>query len=371
MATMTPKERVLRTIRFEKTDRVPIGMMLDFSAAAWAGMKLSDFELQPQRASEAVERAFGEMGGWDDVFPSWVIGVVFTTLLPLKIRIPGVDLPEDRPHQVVEEPLMKPEDYDLAIKEGMGGLYTELSKRLGRKYDVDVVIETTRKFLPYYGKWEKEKGVYVGMGGVVTIPVDYFSMARSLQEFSKDLFRRPDKVQEACDATIQDSINLGLMAAESVQNKEMFIGATRASATFMSEKMFLRYFFPHLKEACEQFVNEGYTPLLHFDNDWTPFLEHFLELPKKKCILDLDSFTDIFRAKKVLDGHMAIKGDVPATLFSLGTPAKVETYVKKLVQEVGEGGGFILSSGCSVPYDAKFENVKAMVEAGKKYGTYT
>jgi|GEM_PF-5206095 uroporphyrinogen-III decarboxylase len=30
-------------------------------------------------------------------------------------------------------------------------------------------------------------------------------------------------------------------------------------------------------------------------------------------------------------------------------------------------GGFILSSGCSIPIDAKPENVKAMLAAVKKY----
>jgi uroporphyrinogen-III decarboxylase len=42
----------------------------------------------------------------------------------------------------------------------------------------------------------------------------------------------------------------------------------------------------------------------------------------------------------------------------------------KLIQEVGEGGGFILSSGCSVPVDAKTENVKAMIDTAKKHGLY-
>jgi predicted amidohydrolase len=33
----------------------------------------------------------------------------------------------------------------------------------------------------------------------------------------------------------------------------------------------------------------------------------------------------------------------------------------------GRGGGFILSSGCFVPIDAKFENVKAMVDTAKNH----
>jgi uroporphyrinogen-III decarboxylase len=63
-------------------------------------------------------------------------------------------------------------------------------------------------------------------------------------------------------------------------------------------------------------------------------------------------------------------GDVPAVLFRLGTPKDVEKYCMKLIQQVGEGGGFILSSGCSVPVDAKPENVKAMIDTAKKHGVY-
>ena len=37
----------------------------------------------------------------------------------------------------------------------------------------------------------------------------------------------------------------------------------------------------------------------------------FASPPKARCLLALDGKTDIFRAKKILDGHMCILGDVP------------------------------------------------------------
>lgn len=64
---------------------------------------------------------------------------------------------------------------------------------------------------------------------------------------------------------------------------------------------------------------------------------------------------------------MCLMGDVPATLLKLGTVEEVEAYCKKLIDKVGKGGGFILSSGCEVPHDAEFENIKAMIETGKTY----
>ncbi len=45
-------------------------------------------------------------------------------------------------------------------------------------------------------------------------------------------------------------------------------------------------------------------------------------------------------------------------------------YVRRLCEEVGDGGGYILSTGCECPVDAKPENVRAMLEAGRTYGVY-
>ncbi len=96
-------------------------------------------------------------------------------------------------------------------------------------------------------------------------------------------------------------------------------------------------------------------------------LDFFKEIPKGKCILELDSQTDMFQAKKVLGDHMCLMRDVTATVLKLGSPQEVEAYCRRLIDEVGEGGGFILSSGCGIPHDAKPENVRAMVQTGMTY----
>ena len=51
--------------------------------------------------------------------------------------------------------------------------------------------------------------------------------------------------------------------------------------------------------------------------------------------------------------------------MSLGKPEDVETYCKRLIDEVGQDGGFILSNGCSMPSDPKPENVRAMIQIAK------
>ena len=51
-------------------------------------------------------------------------------------------------------------------------------------------------------------------------------------------------------------------------------------------------------------------------------------------------------------------------------PEDVRAACRKAIDDAAEGGGFILSSGCEIPLDAKPENVHAMREAVERYGWY-
>ena len=76
---------------------------------------------------------------------------------------------------------------------------------------------------------------------------------------------------------------------------------------------------------------------------------------------------DIFALKEKVRGHHCIMGNMLPSLLVEKTPQDVENYAKKLMDIVGEDGGYILSTSCDCPLDAKFENVKAMVETGRNY----
>jgi len=141
----------------------------------------------------------------------------------------------------------------------------------------------------------------------------------------------------------------------------------RGGCFYYSLKIYERFEYPYMKKMVEAFANEGLITVMHLDQDYTLNLPYFKDLPAKMVVAELDSMTDIFKAKEILKGHMCIAGDVPAALTSLGTPEEVEEYCKKLIDVVGEGGGFILSSGCTIPADCKMENFKAMVNTAKSY----
>lgn len=54
-----------------------------------------------------------------------------------------------------------------------------------------------------------------------------------------------------------------------------------------------------------------------------------------------------------------------------GTLKKTAVAIaSRLCEEVGDGGGFNLSTGCEAPVDSKPEYIRAMIDAGKTYGVY-
>ena len=92
----------------------------------------------------------------------------------------------------------------------------------------------------------------------------------------------------------------------------------------------------------------------------------FRRLPRGSAILELDGTSDILAAGRALGGHLCLKGDVPAALLSVGSAEDVERYCARLVDEVGRDGGFILSSGFSVPPTTRPDNLPAILVTARR-----
>jgi uroporphyrinogen decarboxylase len=70
--------------------------------------------------------------------------------------------------------------------------------------------------------------------------------------------------------------------------------------------------------------------------------------------------------------RLALKGNInPFFPLRGGNPENVEKAVIECIDSAAEGGGFTLSSADGVLGDTPFENIFAMVEAGKRYGRYS
>ena len=76
------------------------------------------------------------------------------------------------------------------------------------------------------------------------------------------------------------------------------------------------------------------------------------------------------KAKEILGDRVCLFGNVPASLLVYGSVSDVEKYCRGLIKDCAEGGGFILATECETPWDAKPENVRAIIDTAIKYGQY-
>jgi len=363
--TTSSKERIQTAINCETPDKVPVALRLDYCAARWSGISNQEFTLDPQKASDSIEWAFDHIGGWDAVDSTWTQGTRFTKLETWMMQIPGVAIPPDRLPKIDDEPAMTAEDYDVAIKQGMYGLYKVIRQRFGEQYSEEIEEYIYKSFRPIQKYWEEEKGAVPFRGGMSRLPIFQFGYSRGWTGFIKDILRQPEKVKAACDATFIDTVKMGENQSRAVGSNIIFVPVGHASPKYMSREMYDQYFFPYFKDACTKLVKDGFTPRLHLNLDWTSNLEHLLELPKRSCIAEIESVTDMKKAKRLLGGHMCICGGVPPHLLTRGNPQKIEEYCKKLIEELGPDG-YILMNDDIVPTRAKYENVKAIVDSTKK-----
>ena len=369
--TMTAVERFEATVALEEVDRHPVFPILVTAAARLYGITQGEAWRNHDQAREALLWCFHEFGYDYGSKPNYYYPMLPGRLAgaPVRNLIPGKHLAEDDLYQIDERVLFPREDYDKIAALGWNAYWEEHYARMSSKSMEKFTMMQTFSNELYLQDQEicRQQGMPILLGAAVDSVLMAFSLCRTLTEFTKDLYQCPDKVEAAMRASCDDIINNAVQICKNNGGKIAFVVLERGSGFYYRLPVFERFEWPFLQRYVDALLAEGLTPWLHFDTDWSINLPHLKQLPKGKCVCDLDGTTDIFKAKEVLKGHMAISGDVPAALLSVGRPADVEAYCKRLIDEVGDGGGFMLTTGCECPVDVKPENLRAMVETGLNY----
>jgi uroporphyrinogen decarboxylase len=81
--------------------------------------------------------------------------------------------------------------------------------------------------------------------------------------------------------------------------------------------------------------------------------------------------TDLGIVKLLHGRDIALRGNIHTHEVLLrGTPRDVEAQVRECIDAAAGGGGYILATGDGAILGTPFENIEAMVEAGRNYGRY-
>ena len=143
------------------------------------------------------------------------------------------------------------------------------------------------------------------------------------------------------------------------------------SGTMFSPKVFRTVFRPHLQRVADAIHATRLPWVFHSDGNFMPIMEDLLALgmqgmhPFEPGPMDIEAVKAQFGHRVAIGGNI----DLHYTL-TMGTPEEVDAEVKRRIEVVGKGGGYLISSANSITSYCKLENVLAMRDAIRKYGGY-
>jgi hypothetical protein len=213
------------------------------------------------------------------------------------------------------------------------------------------------------------RGFPVAFGAFCKAPFDTIGdTLRGTQPILKDMYRRPDKLLEALDVVADYTIS-SVLNSPNISNIFMVTYPLHKGADgWMSQKQFDTFYWPSLKKVMNALINEGLIQHMFAEGGYNTRLDTVNEFPKGAVSWYFDK-TDMFKAKQILGSKCALQGNLSSSMVVTGNPADVKEQCRKLIEDCGKGGGYVLSAG-AIPENPKMENLRAMMDAIREYGVY-
>jgi len=339
---MNSRERVLKALALQKSDRIPVIPFIITFAAKYAGYKFIDYAKDPDimaKAQIAMARRFGIDAVYVDSDP-----VIEIEAMGAEIRYPEDESP------LASRPAVR-------TSSDIRSLRIPDPEKDGRLPVWLNAIKTLKE----------EVGNGLGVFGSLNAPFQAAAQLLGITETCMHLYRNPDLVFELLDLTTETIVNF--MRAEIQAGADAIVlGDAISSPTVISPKHFEQFSFPYIREVIRQ--AEGQVPyILHICGDATPIIDKMVETGTR--YLEVDSYVDMAQVRKKHGNSIGIIGNVSPTLLLTGTPEAVEESCRKAIEAAGLTGAYILGSGCELPRNTPHMNLDMMVQAAEKYGHYS
>ncbi|MGQ9596487.1 MAG: uroporphyrinogen decarboxylase family protein [Thermoproteota archaeon] len=383
-------DRYLTAMQNEKPDRIPIRPFVAEFTAKYAGYTCQEVTHDYKKAFDAVLKC-AKGFDWDAMVANMVyVWTGLTQALGLKYyAIPGIDIPPDVAFQYLEPPeqkaFMKPEEYNMLIDDPTAFLYnvwlprvsgeiatenTPYRSKLSLVKGAMAMSDYFNAFGPQVERMRKEAGMVSAIAGILKAPLDIIAdKLRGYIGLVKDLHRQPEKVLEACKALAPHLTKVASMTADPEKKVPIGFWMHRSYAPFISMNHFKNIHWCTLKPIIEELWAHGNRVLFYAEGDWTPHLESFAELPEGSIVFHIDK-SDIFEVHRKLGQKFCLSGGLPNWLLTVGTPEEVQSYCKKIIDNIASDGGYIMDASAIIQNDAKVENVRTMTEFTHRYGVY-
>jgi hypothetical protein len=209
--------------------------------------------------------------------------------------------------------------------------------------------------------------------GEVTSPLDYFLDLFGFEQAMVALIEDPGKSLEILERLTSGITTLAVGQAEKGVDA-VKLSSPFSGAGFISPEHYKRFVLPFESRICKAVQKKGAHVYLHVCGD----IHDRLELMAGSGASGIECLdppplgrVDLGDAKKRLGGRIFIKGNIdPVNTLLQGSPDRVREDAHRRLLVGMPGGGYILSSACSIAPRTPRENVQILHQAVAEFGRY-
>jgi len=340
---VTSREIIERTIRLEKTPRLPVSLL---SGGAWnlnrGGLTMEQaLDEKPERIADIIAKT-NEIVGCDIVWP----GSGYHNLAirgaggKIKFRVKGT-----------------PDVQESLVKDAF-----KIDPLWVRKVQDDAGI---RVLVEAAGLLSKSIGSHTLVGTSQWAPFTLGGLAYGVENLMRGLYKDKaavhavlDFAADLCYAYLEPYIDAGVSIIS--------LADPTASGDLISREQFIEFSLPYLKKVGAKVKARGVLLVVHICGNTTNRLD---QIPLAGAdIMSVDYKVDLGKARSILGGHIAFAGNMnPVAIMQKETPQGVAVAARESISKAGTAPGYIVMPGCDIPPSVPIENVKAMVETAHAY----
>ena len=351
---MTGKERLRCTMQHKEPDKVPIFEFLYsrpfFKEVLGYIPKIYDAKTLVSCAEKVgYDFVFVPMGGTSGFNAKEDSGDEYTDEWGITYRKEPATWPIDA---TIKYPMSSGSDWEN---------YTVPDANISSRYDG---VRTALKMAQKSG---------MGIVGNMRGPFSAAWMLFGFENFFYMMYDEPEVVDAVLTATADFAITGGLRMAELGVDALLFSDDYGSNTqTFFSMEHFERFILPQIKRMCDTFNDIGMPLIMHSDGHVRDVVDSCVEAGISGLHpIQRTAGMDIGEIKSKFGDKITIFGNIDnSELLVKGSPEDVQEQVKECMKLAAKGGGYCLGSDHSIHDDVPNENVFAIYEAGRKYGTY-
>ena len=203
---------------------------------------------------------------------------------------------------------------------------------------------------------------------------NYAQSILGLMLFSKVLYSEKRRVRKNVKNWGEDHVKFAELCAEMNIAPVVFGGEdiTTNHGPFIRPQLLRELFFPYLKRIVRAFRKRGIKFIFHSDGDLWPVLDDLLDARvsgihplEPFCGMNLLEVKEKIGDRVVLFGNIDCSGSLP-----LGTVEDVTEEVIQAIRDAGPGSGYVLGSSSEIEEIVPVENVQAMFNTVKRHGKF-